>query len=78
MSKRTKERARAARLAPREDLPVNKSRLLQLFVNTEFRGGFKPFKDHVFGPEVEARTPEELVERTDEAYVAAAIGKIPN
>ncbi len=72
MSKRTKERARAARLAPGEDLPVNKSRLHQLFTNMEHRG-FKPFRDFVFGPEVEARTPEELVERTDEAFVAETL-----
>jgi hypothetical protein len=67
-NRRTKERARVARSAPR-DLPVNTSRLRRLFVKMEHRGT-KPFKDLVFGPEVEARTPEELVERMDEAFVA--------
>jgi hypothetical protein len=52
---------------------VNHSRLLQVFATMSFRshekGGTKPFKDHVFGPTVTASTPEELVERTDEAHV---------
>ena len=53
--------------------PINHSRLRQIFSNMSFRsherGGTRPFADHVLGPQVEARTPEELVERTDEAHV---------
>ena len=75
------ERARAERaLLP--PTPVNHSRIRQLFANLSFRshekGGFKPFADFVHGPTVVASTPEELEERTDEAFVEEAVKQKPS
>jgi hypothetical protein len=75
------ERAREERaLLP--PTPINFSRLRQIFANMSFRshvkGGTKPFKDFVLGPHVVAKNPTELVERTDEAFVDATLGKPEN
>ncbi len=70
------------RLNPPSPTPVNHSRLRQVFGNLSFRsherGGTKPFSDRVLGPTVKASTPEELVERTDEAYVEEALKQKPS
>lgn len=75
---RVKERADFQANPP----PINFSRLRQIFGNMSFRshekGGTKPFKDFVLGPHVVASTPEELVERTDEAHVDSVLGKPEN
>ena len=70
------------RLHPPPPTPINYSRLRQIFANMSFRshekGGYKPFKDFVLGPLVEASTPDELEERTDEAFVEASKGQKPS
>ena len=70
------------RLHPPDLGPINHSRLRQLFSNMTFRshekGGTMPFKDFVFGPNVEAKTPQELVERTDAAHVEATLTQKPS
>jgi len=62
--------------------PINHARLLQVFSTMSFRshekGGTKPFKGFVLGPHVEAKSPEELVERTDEAHVEQALKQQPS
>lgn len=62
--------------------PINHSRLRQLFSNMSFRsnvkGGTRPFKDYVIGPHVEASTPEDLVEKTDEFYVEQSLEQEPS
>jgi len=62
--------------------PINFSRLHQVFASMSFRshiqGGTKPFADHVLGPTVNASTPEELAETTDEAYVDEAVKQRPS
>jgi hypothetical protein len=77
--------ARAAeerRLHPPPAEPVDHSRLRQVFTNLSFRshekGQTKPFKDHVHGPTVKASTPDELAEKTYEAFVDATLGKPVN
>jgi hypothetical protein len=69
-SGRMKQRVRAAALA---DTPVNWSRLQQLFRNNS-RRRTRLFEDVAFGPVVEAMTPAELIEKTDEAFVEAVGG----
>jgi hypothetical protein len=70
------------RLHPPPPEPVNHSRLRQVFATMSFRahekGGSRPFKDHVLGPTVKASTPEELAERTDEAYVGETLKQEPS
>jgi hypothetical protein len=70
------DREKAADELRANPTPINHSRLRQVFSTMSFRshvkGGTKPFADHVLGPQVQASTPEELVERTDEAHVLAS------
>ena len=72
-NKRTKARARAKTA----ETPVNSSRLRQIFANSSHRGT-KIFEGQVLGPEVNAKTPGELGDRTDEANVEATRGKRSN
>ena len=63
-NKRTKDRARAT---PSVDKPVNWSRLRQIFSHLTYRR--QPIMDGlVFGPVVDAQTPEELAKMTDESH----------
>ena len=75
-------REKAAELRRLNPTPINHSRLMQIFSNMSFRshekGGTKPFKDHVLGPNVVASTPEDMVERTDEAHVDDALKQKPS
>ena len=62
--------------------PVNESRIHQIFMNMSFRshekGGTKPFKNFAFGPTVEASTPQELEDATNEFYVRSVLEKPEN
>jgi hypothetical protein len=70
------------RLNPPPQEPINHSRLRQIFSTMSFRsherGGTKPLADHVLGRNVKASTPEDLVEKTDEAFVDEALKQRPS
>jgi hypothetical protein len=79
---RAKERALAWErelAAPKVDRPVNWSRLHQIYSNMTLRGGIRVFpKGLVFGPLVDATTPEELEEQTNRVYILATLGQREN
>jgi hypothetical protein len=70
------------RLHPPAPTSINFSRLRQIFSTMSFRshekGGTRPFDGFVLGPNVRATTPEELAEKTDEAFVAEALKQKPS
>lgn len=73
---------RAAEEVRANPSPINHSRLFQIFSSLSFRsnvrGGTRPFANYVLGPLVEAKTSEELVEKTDDLYVGAALAEPEN
>jgi len=66
------------RLHPTTDF----SRIYRILLTGSFRshekGGCRPFKDHVLGPRVQATTPQELEDATNEFYVNEALKQKPS
>lgn len=42
------------------------------------KGGTRPFDDYVLGPNVDAKTPEELASKTDNLCIDAVLGEPEN
>ena len=84
MSRRTRRRRRKTEPPtanePAVEKPVNWSRLRQVFGNLTARGIAKPiFYGFVHAPVVvEASSPEEAEEKTNEAFIAATKKQMPS